>query len=133
MYLLFGQPGLTGTLTGMILAHTVLATLFVLINVAASLQGLDMSLLKAAAIRGRGRRGSAVCLHDIVRRIVVVLFIGGPSQRTLSRQMFDGICDTIDPSIVAMSSFLLVAGLAGLLTTTWLSLRSSKNLKQPAA
>jgi putative spermidine/putrescine transport system permease protein len=64
--------------------------------------------------------------------IVVVLFIGGPGQRTLPRQMFDGIRDTIDPSIVAMSSFLLVVGLAGLLATTWLSLRSSSTLNQSA-
>lgn len=50
MYFLFGQPALIGTVTGMILAHAVLATPFVLINVAASLQRLDMSLLKAAAM-----------------------------------------------------------------------------------
>jgi putative spermidine/putrescine transport system permease protein len=150
MYFLFGQLGLTGTLTGMILAHTVLATPFVLINVAASLQGLDMSLLKAAAMSGASPlrafinvalpiiapgvvSGALFAFMTSFDEIVVVLFIGGPGQRTLPRQMFDGIRDTIDPSIVAMSSFLLVVGLAGLLTTTWLSLRSSRTLNQPAA
>ena len=53
-------------------------------------------------------------------------------QRTLPQQMFDGLRDTIDPSIVAVPMLLLVVGLAGLLTTTWLSLRSSRTLNQPA-
>jgi putative spermidine/putrescine transport system permease protein len=127
-----------------------LATPFVLINVAASLQGLDMSLLKAAAMSGASPlrafinvalpiiapgviSGALFAFMTSFDEIVVVLFIGGPGQRTLPRQMFDGIRDTIDPSIVAMSSFLLVVGLAGLLTTTWLSLRSSRTLNQPAA
>lgn len=149
MYFLFGSLGLTGTLPGLVLAHTVLATPFVLINVAASLQGFDMNLLKAAAMSGASpsRAFAGIALPIIgpgvvsgalfafmtsFDEIVVVLFIGGPSQRTLPRQMFDGIRDTIDPSIVAMSSFLLLVGVAGLLATTWLSLRAQKRAK-PAA
>jgi putative spermidine/putrescine transport system permease protein len=67
--------------------------------------------------------------------IVVVLFVGGPSQRTLPRQMFDGIRDTIDPSMVAMSSFLLLLAIVGLVSTTWLAARAqraSKGLSLPS-
>lgn len=144
MYFLFGQLGLTGTMTGLILAHTVLATPFVLISVAASLQGFDMTLLKAAAMSGASPTrafmgialpiiapgvisGALFAFMTSFDEIVVALFIGGPSQRTLPRQMFDGIRDTIDPSIVAMSTFLLLVGIAGLLTTTLLTLRSQRN------
>lgn len=38
--------------------------------------------------------------------VVISLFIAGPAQRTLPRQMFDGIRDDIDPSILAMSTLL---------------------------
>lgn len=144
MYFLFGQLGLTGTMTGLILAHTVLATPFVLISVAASLQGFDMTLLKAAAMSGASPAraflgiampiitpgvvsGALFAFMTSFDEIVVALFIGGPSQRTLPRQMFDGIRDTIDPSIVAMSTFLLLVGIAGLLTTTFLTLRAQRN------
>ncbi len=144
MYFLFGQLGLTGTMTGLILAHTVLATPFVLISVAASLQGFDMTLLKAAAMSGASparafigialpviapgvASGALFAFMTSFDEIVVALFIGGPGQRTLPRQMFDGIRDTIDPSIVAMSTFLLLVGIAGLLTTTFLTLRAQRN------
>jgi len=144
MYFLFGQLGLTGTMTGLILAHTVLATPFVLISVAASLQGFDMTLLKAAAMSGASPTrafmgialpiispglisGALFAFMTSFDEIVVTLFIGGPSQRTLPRQMFDGIRDTIDPSIVAMSTFLLMVGIAGLTTTTFLTLRAQRN------
>ncbi|MEK1939823.1 MAG: ABC transporter permease [Pseudomonas sp.] len=147
MYFLFGQLGLTGTMTGLILAHTVLATPFVLISVAASLQGFDMTLLKAAAMSGASPTrafigialpiitpgvgsGALFAFMTSFDEIVVALFIGGPSQRTLPRQMFDGIRDTIDPSIVAMSTFLLLIGIAGLLTTTFLTLRTQRNKPQ---
>lgn len=145
MYFLFGALGLTGTISGLIIAHTVLATPFVLINVAASLQGFDMTLLRAAAMSGAAPHrafanialpiiapgvvsGALFAFMTSFDEIVVVLFIGGPSQRTLPRQMFDGLRDTIDPSIVAMSSFLLVIGIAGLISTIWLSQRSHKVL-----
>ena len=147
MYFLFGKLGLTGTLFGLILAHTVLATPFVLISVAASLQGFDMTLLKAAAMSGASpvRAFTGIALPIIAPgvisgalfafmtsfdEIVVVLFIGGPSQRTLPRQMFDGIRDTIDPSILAMSTLLLLVGVVGLMTTTWLTLRAQRTARQ---
>jgi putative spermidine/putrescine transport system permease protein len=103
-----------------------------------------MTLLKAAAMSGASPTraflgialpiitpgvvsGALFAFMTSFDEIVVVLFIGGPSQRTLPRQMFDGIRDTIDPSIVAMSTLLLLVGIAGLLTTTFLTLRSQRN------
>lgn len=72
-------------------------------------------------------------LVNIVRRNRRRAVHRRPPQRTLPQQMFDGLRDTIDPSIVAVPMLLLVVGLAGLLTTTWLSLRSSRTFNQPAA
>jgi putative spermidine/putrescine transport system permease protein len=147
MYFLFGKLGLTGTLSGLILAHTVLATPFVLISVAACLQGFDMTLLRAAAMLGASPTkafmnvalpiispgiisGALFAFMTSFDEIVVVLFVGGPSQRTLPRQMFDGIRDTIDPSIVAMSSFLLLLAILGLVSTTWLAARAQQASKR---
>jgi len=57
--------------------------------------------------------------------VVVAIFIGGPGQRTLPRQMFDGIRDTIDPSIIAMSTFLMVVAAVALTLSAWLSQRAA--------
>ncbi|MGV7244171.1 hypothetical protein ACRXB1_20785, partial [Caballeronia sp. M23-90] len=36
--------------------------------------------------------------------VIVILFIGGPDQRTVPRQMWSGIRDSIDPSILAVAT-----------------------------
>jgi putative spermidine/putrescine transport system permease protein len=57
--------------------------------------------------------------------VVVAIFIGGPGQRTLPRQMFDGIRDTIDPSIIAMATFLMLVAVAALSLSAWVSHRTA--------
>ena len=49
MFLFYARLGLIGTLLGMVLAHTVLATPFVVITVTATLTSFDYSLSRAAA------------------------------------------------------------------------------------
>jgi putative spermidine/putrescine transport system permease protein len=53
--------------------------------------------------------------------IVVALFISGPDQKTLPRQMFDGIRDNIEPSILAMSTLLIVISIAMFSVAAWLA------------
>ena len=52
MYFAFALVGLNNTLTGLVLAHTVLSAPYVLITVLATLQPFDRDLLKAAATLG---------------------------------------------------------------------------------
>ncbi|MFN6993581.1 MAG: ABC transporter permease [Aquincola tertiaricarbonis] len=142
MYFLFSRLGLTASLPGLVLAHTVLATPFVVITVTATLQQFDMNLLRAAYSLGappwRAFAGVAVpcILPGIVSgalfafitsfdEVVVAIFIAGPAQRTLPRQMFDGIRDTIDPSIIAMSTFLMVVAAMAVGLSAWLSSRAA--------
>lgn len=146
MYFLFSQLGLTSSLAGLVLAHTVLATPFVVITVTATLQAFDMNLLRAAASLGASPlrafftvvmpliapglfSGALFAFMTSFDEIVVALFIGGPAQRTLPRQMFDGIRDSINPSILAMSSFLLLVAIASLLAAAILAQRSAKQMK----
>lgn len=146
MYFLFSQLGLTSSLAGLVIAHTVLATPFVVITVTATLQAFDMNLLRAAASLGASPlraffnvvipliapglfSGALFAFMTSFDEIVVALFIGGPAQRTLPRQMFDGIRDSIDPSILAMSSFLLLVAIACLLVAGGLAQRSAKQMK----
>ncbi|OMH37965.1 ABC transporter permease [Motiliproteus sp. MSK22-1] len=141
MYFLFGQLGLTASFKGLVIAHTVLATPFVVITVTANLQNFDMKLFRAASSLGASpvrafftivlplimpgiMSGALFAFVTSFDEIVVTLFLGGPAQRTLPRQMFDGIRDSIDPSIIAMSVFLMLIALLTLITSAWLNQRS---------
>jgi putative spermidine/putrescine transport system permease protein len=141
MYFLFSQLGLTANLSGLILAHAVLATPFVVITVTASLQQFDMDLLRSAYSLGASPlraffsivvpmimsgivSGALFAFITSFDEVVVAIFIAGPGQRTLPRQMFDGIRDTIDPSIIAMSSFLMVVATIALTVSTWIAQRT---------
>ncbi|KAF1061139.1 ABC transporter permease [Variovorax sp.] len=142
MYFLFSRIGLTASLPGLVIAHAVLSTPFVVITVTATLQQFDMGLLRAAYSLGASPvrafftvvvpivmsgivSGALFAFITSFDEVVVAIFIGGPGQRTLPRQMFDGIRDTIDPSIIAMSTFLMVVAAVALTLSAWLSQRAA--------
>lgn len=56
--------------------------------------------------------------------IIPISFSSGPAQRTLPRQMFDGIRDNIDPSILAMSTLLVGVSVIMLTSVGLLSRRT---------
>ncbi|GEO81247.1 ABC transporter permease [Pararhodospirillum oryzae] len=124
-YLFFAPLGLTGSYAGLILAHTALAVPFVVITVSATLQGYDVTLSRAAASLGAGplltfRRvtlpliapgvasGGLFAFATSFDEVVVVLLVAGPGQRTLPREMFSGIRESINPSIMAVATLLIV-------------------------
>ncbi|MCX8279083.1 ABC transporter permease [Phyllobacterium sp. 0TCS1.6C] len=125
MYFFFAKLGLVASFLGLILAHAVLAVPFVVITVTATLKNFDMNLVRAAASLGASPfhafrtitlpliapgvvSGALFAFVFSFDEVVVALFISGPGQRTLPRQMFDGLRDNIDPSILAMSTLLVL-------------------------
>src|ERR1700730_17117061 len=137
LYFFFAPIGLTGSYLGLILAHTALATPFVVIPVSATLQSFDMNLARAAASLGASplyafRRvilplilpglasGALFAFATSFDEVVIVLFMAGPEQRTLPREMFSGIRENISPTITAAAvilttvSVILLATLEGL-------------------
>jgi putative spermidine/putrescine transport system permease protein len=125
MYFGYSMIGLTNTYIGVILAHTALATPFVVITVTATLSNFDQSLLRAAAGLGAPPAtvffkitlplimpgvisGALFAFFTSWDEVVVVLFLASPEQRTLPRQMFSGIREQISPTITAAATFLVV-------------------------
>ncbi len=119
IYSLFARLRLTGTETGLILAHTVLAIPFVLAVMSASLRTVDPVLEQAAMSLGVGRIGAIVRVTlPLIRpgivsagilaflssfdEVVVAIFLSGTT-KTLPKQMFDNIQNEIDPTIAAIS------------------------------
>ncbi len=123
-YLFFGRLDLTNTRIGLILAHTALATPFVVITVTATLSTYDNNLTRAALSLGAPPLSAffRVTLPNILPgvisgaifafatsfdEVVVALFLTGAEQRTLPVQMFSGIRDQINPTIMAAATILL--------------------------
>jgi putative spermidine/putrescine transport system permease protein len=136
-YLIFAPLGLVNSYPGVILAHAALGTPFVVITVTASLLSFDQSLLRAAAGLGATpwvtfRRvtlplitpavatGSVFAFATSFDEVIVILFIGGPDQKTVPRQMWSGIRDSIDPSILAVATMLIVFAVLLFASINWL-------------
>jgi putative spermidine/putrescine transport system permease protein len=145
MYFFYAVIGLTGSYLGLILAHTALATPFVVITVTATLTGFDYNLARAGASLGATPvrvffmvilplilpgviSGALFAFVTSWDEVVVVLFIAGAEQRTLPRQMFSGIREMISPTITAAATLLILFSVF-LLTTVELLRRRSERLR----
>lgn len=143
MFFFFSQLGLTNSLPGLILAHAALGVPFVVITVSATLQGFDRNLPRAAAALGARpfyafRRvtlpviapgvtvGALFAFATSFDEVVVTVFLVGPAQRTLPRQMFSGIRENLDPTIVAAASFMMLISIFLLVAVELLRRRSER-------
>ena len=144
-YFFYAIVNLVNTYAGIILAHTALATPFVVITVTATLTGFDHSLTRAATGLGASAlyafrkvtlpiilpgviSGALFAFVTSWDEVVVVLFLASPDQRTLPRQMFSGIREQISPTITAVATLLLVFSVV-LLTSVELLRRRSERLR----
>ena len=145
VYFFFVSIGLVGTYIGLILAHTALASPFVVISVMAALEGYDDNLSRAAASLGARpltvfRRvtlpmvfpgfasGALFAFATSFDEIVVALFIASPAQRTLPRQIFSGVREYVSPGIAAVATVLVLLS-ASLLILMELLRRRAQRLR----
>lgn len=134
IFYLYVKLGMLNTTLGLVLAHTALAIPFVLVTVSAGLSNFDSNLEKAARSLGASRliafltvtlpqirssviSGALFAFIVSLDEVVVSLFISSGPQSTLTRRMFTGLRDQVDPTIAAISSILIVSSLAILIGT----------------
>ncbi|MBL8331954.1 MAG: ABC transporter permease [Rubrivivax sp.] len=123
-YFFLAPLALTSSFTGLILAHTVIAVPFVVVPVLTALEGLDPNLARAAAACGATPTVAffRVTLPSIVPAmasgalfafaasfddVVIALLVAGPEQRTLPREMFSGLRDSITPALTAVATIMI--------------------------
>ncbi|GAA6180600.1 hypothetical protein NBRC116594_20380 [Shimia sp. NS0008-38b] len=141
-----GTLGLNKTFVGyvkVVLAHAVLGIPFVIITVTATLVGFDRSLTRAAANMGANpvttffRVQMPLILPGVISgglfafitsfdEVVVVLFVGSASQKTLPWQMFTGLREQISPTILAVATILVGISILLLATVELLRRRSER-------
>ncbi|MDH2325535.1 ABC transporter permease [Cereibacter sp. SYSU M97828] len=128
---------------GVVLAHATLGIPFVIITVTATLVGFDHSLTRAAASLGANPRtvfrkvilplilpgmisGALFAFVTSFDEVVVVMFIAGPDEQTIPRQMWNGIRESISPAILAVATILVVISVLLLAAVELLRRRSER-------
>ena len=132
-YLFFAPLGLGNSYLSLIVVHAVLGVPFVIITVSATLQGFNYNLVRAAASLGAPPLTTffrvtlpLFAFATSFDEVVVTLFLAGPEQATLPRQMFSGIRENLSPTIAAAATLLIGFSVLLLLTLEWLRGRSEK-------
>lgn len=128
-YLVYAHFGLVNTRTGLILGHTSLATPYVVMTVTATLANYDHNLSRAAHSLGASGwsvfwrvtfpqilpgvvSGAILAFAMSFDEVVMALFLTNAERRTLPVQMFAGIRDLVNPTIMAAATLLLMVSLA---------------------
>lgn len=141
MFLFFSNIGMTGSVAGMILAHTIIGTPYVVISANAALQNFDMTLIRAAKSLGASswmayRRvlfpmirpaivaGALFAFVASFDEVVIVLFLAGPEQVTLPIRLFEGIRDELTPVVIAAATVMIVISISSMLLIETLRKRS---------
>jgi putative spermidine/putrescine transport system permease protein len=132
MFAVFSLWGLVGSITGFVLAHTVLTIPYVISTVLASLKMLDPRFEQAAMTLGATRwvafrrimfplimpgilSGLLFATVMSFDELVVSLFLSTPQVRPLTVQMFSDLLGDVDPVISAIGTLLFLFSLLVLL------------------
>lgn len=141
MYRLWVDLGFFDTVAGLILAHTITGMPYVLVTVTASLARFDTRLEQAARSLGASvprtiaevlvpqimpgiLSGALFAFVHSLDELVVTLFLTSRQIFTLPKQMWSGMQDSLDPTIAAVSTMLIVV------TTTMIVVRRVVSWRQ---
>lgn len=143
LFYLFSKLALIGSVTGLVLGHTILAVPYVVVSVMAVLKNYDQRYDNAAWSLGANRwralryvtlpllRGGllAAFLFAFVTsfdELTLSLFVSGGMQATLPKQMWDSAILQVNPLLSAVSTLLLALIAVVLLLANRLSSRDSQ-------
>lgn len=143
LFYLFSKLALIGSVTGLVLGHTILAVPYVVVSVMAVLKNYDQRFDNAAWSLGANRwrtlryvtlpllRGGllAAFLFAFVTsfdELTLSLFVSGGMQATLPKQMWDSAILQVNPLLAAVSTLLLALIAVVLLLANRMSSRDSQ-------
>ena len=125
VFYVYVKVKLNNSLTGLVLAHTMLALPLVLITVTSALKSFDANQEMVARSLGASRTRAfllvtlpqirfAVVTSALLAfltsfdEVILALFVSGGVNSTLTRNMFMALRDQIDPTIAAISTMMIV-------------------------
>ena len=143
IFFFMAKVGLAATHTGIIIAHIILGTPFVVITVTATLSGFDHSVTRAAASLGSNPvhtfrkitlplimpgviSGALFAFVTSFDEVIVVLFLAGLDNTTIPIQMWVGLREQLSPTILAVATCLIVMSTLILVSAELLRRRSDR-------
>ena len=139
----YGRVGLNNTISGLVLAHTVLAAPLVMIIITSALRNYDLNQERVARSLGATRTYAffVITLPQIkfsivtaallsfltsFDEVIISIFVSGGSNATLTKHMFAALRDYIDPTIAAISTIMILVSTILLLTTQFIGNRDKR-------
>ena len=136
----FGRIGMNNSITGLVLAHTAMASPLVMIVITAALRTYDLNQERVARSLGATRLKAffVITLPQIkfsvftaallsfltsFDEVIISIFVSGGSNATLTKHMFSALRDFIDPTIAAISTIMVLVSTVLLLITQFLGSR----------
>lgn len=124
LFIFFTKFGLNGSMLGFIIAHTIVATPFVVIVMTASLRGVSIDMEQAAMNLGANRFTTLrrvvfpMALPGMISsglfaflisfdELIIAIFIASPRMSTLPKILWEGIRTEINPTIASVSTLLI--------------------------
>ena len=143
IFFFMAKVGLAATHTGIVIAHIILGTPFVVITVTATLTGFDHSVTRAAASLGSNPvhtfrkitlplimpgviSGALFAFVTSFDEVIVVLFLAGLENTTIPIQMWVGLREQLSPTILAVATCLIVMSTLILVSAELLRRRSDR-------
>ena len=125
VFYIFVKIKLVNSITGLVLAHSMLAIPIVMMVVSSALKSFDMNQERVARSLGASRvhafflvtlpqirfsvvSGAVLAFLTSFDEVIVSLFVSGGHNSTLTRNMFNALRDQIDPTIAAISTLVIV-------------------------
>ena len=124
----FVRIGLLGSFVGLLLAHVMLVTPFVIITTSAGLRSFDMNQEMAARtfgctrlqaftkitlpqIKGSVLSGVFFAFVTSLDEVVIAIFVATGTNQTITKIMFASLRDESDPTVAAVSTVMIVGSL----------------------
>jgi putative spermidine/putrescine transport system permease protein len=143
LFFLFASFNLLNTRVSLILAHTLVATPFVVMTVSVTLANFNVNLIRAASNLGAGpltafRRiilplilpgvlsGALFAFVASFDELIITILLAGSENRTLPRQIWSGVREEVSPVITAVATLLMAFAVLAMLIMEWMRRRSEK-------
>ena len=126
---LMTELNLAGTVTGLVIGHTVISFPYAVRAIASSIAGLDVDIERSAAILGAspvrvllrislpliapGLTAAALFAFLVsFNNVTISIFIAGPTTQTLPLVIFNQTYTSVSPALAAMATMLVAATIA---------------------
>lgn len=146
-YFFMAPLGLTNSYLGLVLGHTIIAVPFVVMPILTALELLDPNLSRAAAACGASpvlsftsvivpiimpamASGALFAFATSFDDVVVALFIAGPDQRTLPKELFTAMRSPMTPAYTSVATLMILFSTASFILMQRLQRKAKAHQKK---